>query len=349
MEAKKAAKKAVATDLYKQADAAGETAEHVDVSKLADWVAKNKGKDKVAPIISAIESELKQNSKVEGGRLDSLTLIQKPTRTTMTLGATEDLRQAIHKLVEPGTPNSVYGKEAQKLIDAATENKGGPLYKQARRAWENYAKEFEDRGVISKLLRTKPGTQDRAVALEKVADHAILSPATSTDDVRHLVRVLTAHPTGMDPSIVEAGQQAMRDLRGAVIDHIKNEITRNVNIDSAGRATASAAKINGIVSTLDRSGKLDVVFGKQDAQRIRDLRDVALDVYTKPSGAGNASGTANALIAKLDQIATATSATPLVGKAMHWSAKQIEKAHVKGRVNRALNPKLSDLARKGGD
>jgi hypothetical protein len=82
----------------------------------------------------------------QGGRRrpDNLTLTPRPKRTVMTLDASEDLRQAINKLAEPGTPNVVFGKEAKALIDAAQEGKGGDLFKQARRAYENYSQRVHE-------------------------------------------------------------------------------------------------------------------------------------------------------------------------------------------------------------
>ena len=83
--------------LYDEARAAGEMQQPVDVTALTKWVAENKGKDKLAPIISTIENELKQNAKTVGGGADPLTLAQRPKQTVMTLDASEDLRQAINK------------------------------------------------------------------------------------------------------------------------------------------------------------------------------------------------------------------------------------------------------------
>ena len=345
LEAKDAAKNAEIRGLYKQAREAGEMQAPVDVSGLVDWIAKNKGKDKLAPIISTIESELKQNAKVEGGGLDNLTLTPKPTRTVMTLDASEDLRQAINKLAEPGTPNVVFGKEAKALIDAAQEGKGGDLFKQARRAYENYSNEFTNRDVIDKALRTKPGTKDRAVAYEDVFKHSILNG--STDDVRHVFRVLEAHPAGMDPAVVQAGQQAAKDLRGAVLNHIKDEMQKNLNVDSTGARTGSPAKIDALVRELDKDGKLDVIFGKADAQKIRDLRDVAIDIYTSPTGTVNSSNTSSALIRKLDDIAGYAKGTPIIGKAVNYSAQAIKSANTRRKVRDAINPNLKDL--KGGN
>jgi hypothetical protein len=346
LETKDAAKQAEIRTLYKQAREAGEMQGQVDVSALSEWVAKNKGKDKLAPIVTAIENELKQNAKVEGGGLDNLTLTPKPSRTVMTLDASEDLRQAINKLAEPGTPNVVFGKEAKALIDAAQEGKGGDLFKQARRAYENYSNEFTNRDVIDKALRTKPGTKDRAVAYEDVFKHSILNG--STDDVRHVFRVLEAHPAGADPAVVQAGQQAAKDLRGAVVNHIKDEMQKNLNVDSTGARTGSPAKIDAIVRELDKDGKLDVIFGKAGAEKIRDLRDVAIDIYTSPTGTVNSSNTASALMRKLDDVAAYAKGTPIIGKAVNYSAQAIKSANTRRKVHEAINPNLKDLNAKGG-
>lgn len=344
LEAKDAARNAEIRTLYRQAREAGEMQQPVDVTALSDWIRKNKGKDKLAPIITTIENELKQNAKVEGGRIDNLTLTQRPARTVMTLDASEDLRQAINKLAEPGTPNVVFGKEAKALIDAAQEGKGGDLFKRARRAYENYSNEFSNRDVIDKALRTKPGTKDRAVAYEDVFKHSILNG--STDDVRHVFRVLEAHPTGTDPAVVQAGRQAAKDLRGAVISHIKEEMQKNLNVDSTGARTGSTARIDALVRELDNDGKLDVIFGKKGAEQIRDLRDVAIDIYTSPSGTVNSSNTASALMRQLDNVAGFASGIPILGKAANYSVQAVKSANTRRKVRNAINPNLKDLTGK---
>jgi hypothetical protein len=348
VEAKDRAKQAEIRTLYQQAREAGEMQQPVDVSGLVDWIAKNKGKDKLAPIITTIENELKQNAKTVGGGADPLTLAQRPRQTVMTLDASEDLRQAINKLAEPGTPNVVFGKEARALIDAAQEGKGGDMFKKARRAYENYANEFTNRDVIDKALRTKPGTKDRAVAYEDIFNHTILNG--STDDVRHVFRVLEAHPAGADPAVVAAGQQAAKDLRGAVISHIKEEMQKNLSVDSTGARTGSTARIDAIVRELDQDGKLDVIFGKKGAQQVRDLRDVAIDIYTSPTGTVNSSNTASALMRKLDDIAGYAKGTPIIGQAVNYTVQAVKSANTRRKVREAINPNLKDLAgKKGGN
>jgi hypothetical protein len=346
VEAKQQAKEAGIRAQYAQARAAGEMAAPVDVTALAEWVAKNKGKDKLAPIVSTIESELKQNAKTEGGGYDPLTLGQRPSRTVMTLDASEDLRQAINKLAEPGTPNVVFGKEAKALIDSAQEGKGGALFKQARRAYENYAKEFADRDVVDKLLRTKPGTKDRAVAFEDVMKHSILDG--SLDDTRHLFRVLEAHEAGTDPAIVAAGQQAAKDLRGALTEHIKEKMFGNAGADTAGNVIGSQAKIKAIINELDADGKLTAIYGKQGAQTLRDVRDLAVDLYTTPPGSVNYSNTATKMVAALDKLSSRTNAIPVVGPVLGPAAKYVAKRAASNalskKVDAALNPAQNALA-----
>lgn len=345
IDAKKAMKKQEINGLYDQARAAGEMANDVDVTPLADWIEKNKGKDKLAPIISTIESELKQNAKTAGGGIDPLTLTPRPKQTVMSLDASEDLRQAINKLAQPGTPNVVFGSEAKKLIDAATDGKGGTLYQQARRAHENYANEFENRDVIDKLLRDKPGTKDRAVAYEDVMKHTLLNG--SRDDVAHVFRVLEAYPKDADPALVAAGQQAAKDLRGSLVNHIKEQVFSNAGADSMGNPVGSAAKFNRLINELDKDGKLEPIFGKQGAQQLRDARDVATDIYTSPAGTVNSSNTASAMMKALDQAAGYTQGVPVIGKAVRFGVQQVKSKRTMNQVQQALNPNLSDLSGKG--
>lgn len=338
VEAKAAAKKKVAQDLYTEADAAGEMAEPVDVTNLLTFVKANKGKDKVAPIISMIESELGQNAQNVGGGLDKMTLTPTPKRLQMSLKASEDLRQAINDSIEPGSPNMVWGKRAMKLIDAATEDKGGPMYRQARRAWENYMKEFDDHEVIAKLLRNKPGTKDRAVVPEEVFKHLILNPK-GKDDISHVFRVLEAHPAGMDPAIAAAGKQAAANLRAALVSHIQEQMFSNGGANAFGDVVGSQKKILNAVNNLDRRGTLKAVLGREGADYIRDLRDLSLDVYTVPEGAVNHSNNVGPIVAALTAAEKYAKPIPGAKTVAHGAAEIARSRAIAKRVDQALNPK----------
>src|SRR5258708_17238021 len=96
----------------------------------------------------------------------------------------------------------------------------------------------------------------------------------SLEDVRALRRTLQ---TGGDQ-----GKQAWKELQGATIQHLKDEITKNVATDIKGNKVVSPARLDRLVTELDKDGKLDFVFGKRGAQQIRDVNDIAKDVFTAP-------------------------------------------------------------------
>jgi hypothetical protein len=326
LEEKQTAKKAEINAAYKEARDAGQMEKMVDVTALTDFVNKNQGKSKLAPIVSVIDGELKKNARITGTGTNAL-LLPEPKKTMMTVNASEDLRQAINKLSEPGTPNVVYGIEAKKIIDAATEGQGGPLYQRARRMNENYSNEFTNRDSIDSLLRNKPGTKDRAVAFEDVFKKSIMDG--SLDDVRHIRRVLQTSG--------ENGQQAYKDLQGATLDNIKEQMMANVNIDSAGNTVGSASKIDKLVRELDKDGKLDFIFGKQGAQSVRDVRDTALDIYTSPKGTINESNNRGAFTAAMDKLTAFGTSLPYAGKVIKYGVDQSKSNALSKKVTNALN------------
>lgn len=299
--------------------------EKVDISPLVDYINKNRSAAKNAPILSAIDKEIARLADTR--QPSSLMNTRQGPVTSISINKAEDLRQMIGKLSEPGTPNVVYGSEAKKLIDMATKDKGGPLYQQARRMYENYANEFKDRAVIDKLVRYKPGTKDRAVAYEDVFNHSIMKG--SLDDVRSMRRTLqTAGPEG---------EQAWRELQGQTINHIKETITSNTARDVLGNPIVSPDKLNKLVRELDADGKLDFIFGKKGAERIRDVNDLAKDVYTAPPGSVNTSNTTSALLAALDLSTSAFTGLPLpVATAVNYGIKRAKTNALNKRVANAL-------------
>ena len=300
---------------YNQARDAGQMTEPVAINGISDYVNKNRSAAKNAPILDAVESELK--------RLD-------PAGTGMlSINDLEELRKMTGRLSQPGTPNSVYGQDVKGLIDASIGDKGGPMYQQARRMYENYSNEFKNTAVIDRMLRNKPGTKDRAVAYEDVFNHSILGG--SLDDVRAVRRTLQTAGT--------EGEQAWKELQGQTVKHIKETITSNVSRDSLGNPIVSPDKLNKLVRNLDADGKLDFVFGKKGAEQIRDMNDLAKDVYTSPPGAVNSSNTASVLIGLLDTAVSGVSGVPLpIGTAINYGVKRVKSNALQKLVGEALNP-----------
>ena len=286
----------------------------------------------VAPLIEYLESKRPQsiNAGVLSSALADVSQTTKKTGGLVTVNDLEEIRKAVGVAGGKDATNAHYARELKTIIDDITKDAGGDKYKYARRLRAQYAKEFENVGIIDRLMSTKPGTQDRAIAFEDVFDRSILGG--SLDDVRAVRRTLqTAGPEG---------QQAWRELQGQTLNHLKEEITKNAQRDIYGNPVVSAAQFNKIVTGLDKDGKLDFLFGKQGAQKIRDVRDISLDVLTSPPGSVNTSNTASVLAAMLDTVLMMSTGIPApiatIGK---LGIGAIKEAKQKRAVQEALNPR----------
>ncbi len=258
---------------YEAADAAGEMSQPVSYAPLVNYlnkVTKNRPTLKANnPILGIIEDEIKANDPSKTGQIS--------------LRQLEDIRQVIVNEIDPTQRGSLYhGNKLKKAIDVATEKAGGDLYKQARQLNARYMSEFEDTPVIKNLTAIKKGTTDRAVAIESLVDKSILRGPAS--DVQKLFATL--EKSGPD------GVRMANELRGYVAEHIKNEATKGVDKDINGKPYVSTAKLDNTIRQLDKSGKLELLFGKEGAAHYRTLNDVTKDLQTVPKGTTNPSGTA---------------------------------------------------------
>jgi hypothetical protein len=298
---------------YTAAREAGEMQAPVSYAPLEAYIAKQTPtvRKQLAPILNAVDEQININDpKVKGVRSG-----------TIPINSVEDIYQFINKHYEPDTPAAVHAIEMKKLINDMMEGKGGELYQKARGLRTKYAKEFEDVAYVDKLLRNKPGTSDRAVALEDIFDHSILKG--SLDDTRNVALALKKTPEG---------QQAWKELQGQTIQHIKDLVTKNMTKDSSGQVTISPKRFNSIVNELDQDGKLDYIFGKQGAQKIRNLNTVASDVFDPLTGAVNYSNSGSAVIQGLERIAKATR-LPGIGKIAEVAKNRELKKKVRESVN----------------
>lgn len=322
-------KKAEIKTAYDTARNAGDMQEQVNFDPLLNFIKENRSAQTTAPILKSIEKEVNrlgtENTiyRNTGGEPKS------ETNTMLSVDDAEKLRQMVNKLYEPGTANAAYGTQAIKLIDQLTDGKGGPQYQQARRMYENFSNEFTNTGVVNKLMSTKPGTKDRAVAYEDVLDHSIFNG--SLDDTRAIRKTLqTAGPDG---------DQAWKELQGATLRKIKDETFGNSSRDQAGNPVGSPAKLDKIIKNLDADGKLEFVFGKQGAQKLRDVNDLAKDIYTSPPNSVNSSNTASVLIGLMDTAVSGISGVPLpIGTALNYTAKRIKTNALNKKVEQSLNP-----------
>jgi hypothetical protein len=293
---------------YNLAREAGETSELVDVSNIKNYLDGLEAESINAPIITSAKM-----------KLDTLA----PQNKT-SINDLEEVRKMVGRLSGSTPTNQLYGKEINKLIDTTTSDKGGELYKNARKLRADYARTFENAGYVDKLLSKKAGTTDRAVAMEDVFAHSILKG--SKQDVQNIGLVLKkAGPEG---------QQAWKELQGQTIQYIKDEVTKSTKNDIKGNPIVSPARFKAIVKDLDQDGKLEYIFGKKGAQEIKDLLETTLDVHTNVDGSANYTNSGSAIIRGLNFLGKFPIPKALGAKTVAEMAKSRE---LKKKVEESLN------------
>lgn len=305
--------------LYKRAEKAGETAEAVPYAPIKAFIDEQDvtTREKLAPVLDVVANQFRKNDPDGTG--------------TISINSLENIRKLINKVAQPGTPDASFGNELKGLIDQATEGVGGDLYKQARAARIQYADTFENAGLVKKLMGTKPGTVDRQVALEKVAEQAIYSRGTALDDIKALKGVLDQASS--------RGERAWRELQGATLEHIRDQAYKGVTRDESGQAVISPAALERVITDLDRSGKLNYVFGRKTADLLRTINEVAKDVVTAPPGSINTSGTSSAVLNALDTLGTfGISGLPIPGgKLLAGLKSALQNRELRKEVKRLLD------------
>lgn len=317
--------KAEIRTLYKDAEKAGEMQGPVDISSLADYLNQNRAGRTAAPILQTVADELA----VQGFGAGSLA-----EGTLKVVGGTlkqaEEVRKSISKFAKATDPNDLrVASDMKAIIDKATEGAGGDKYKAARAARAKYARDYENISLVKNIIGQKRGSADRAIALEDVLNRSIISPAASLDEVRHLRRLLQTEG--------ENGMQAWRELQGGTLKHIKDEATKNVARNERGDQIVSAAQLDRTIKNLDKNGKLDFVFGKQGAEQLRTINDVAKDVLVATPGTVNTSNTAATILAALDIAISGTAGVPApVLSGIRLAAKSVKDRKTRARVKNAL-------------
>jgi len=269
--------------LYKRAEKAGEMREPVSYQELSDFIAQQTPttREKLAPVLKTVEEQILAND---------------PNKTgMMALNQMEDIRKLINKVASPGTADATFGRDMRIIIDNATKDAGGDVYKQARASRTKYARDFEDIDLVEKVFANKPGSTDRFVALEKVTDK-ITGDNTPLDSVKHLLGLLDrAGPRGV---------RAKRELQGSVMEKIRDQAYRGITSDESGQAVIQPAALNKIITSLNKNGKLDLIFDKKTAELLNTINDVTKDIITSPPGSINASGTSSAMMNAIDTLGT---------------------------------------------
>jgi len=267
------AKKLKVDTAYNKARDAGETKQVVDTAPLDQWLNNNAAEAISVPEINSIKAKLEALKTTKNGQV--------------TIDDVENLYKAAGQLGKPGDPSGVFMGQVKGVINNMTEGAGGDLYRTARNQRKELGNEFENTYRVAKLLGTRGGYADRAVALDDVFGHVVLDG--SLEEMRTVTKLLKK---GGDQ-----GQQAYKELQGQTVQYLKDQLTKNASGD------LSFAKLKTAIDTLDREDKLTYMFGKQGRQELMDLRDTVQDALVKPTGAVNYSNTGSVVLRGLNKLA----------------------------------------------
>jgi hypothetical protein len=309
--------------LYKEAEKSGELEQPVTLGSVVQHLVDSTPEAEVANVLKAVKAKALQlgvaTEDASGG------LVPQP----VTLKTAELFRRSINGATNAEPTNIRQAAIMKQLVDGDTEGLGGNLYQQARRARTQYAKNYENIGLVKQLLGLKRGTDDRAIALEDVLRRSVVDPSTSLDTVRQVRRLLQ---TGG-----ENGVQAWKELQGGTLRYIKDEALKNVAPDQLGNRVMSPAQLDRVITQLDKTGKLDFVFGKRGAEMLRTVNDVAKDVLTSPIGTVNTSNTATVLAGLMDVAISGSSGIPApIMTSFRVLSNSVKDAKLRKRINDAL-------------
>lgn len=220
-------------------------------------------RSELAPILNAVEASLKKLDPNSTGQIF--------------LGDLQRVRERISNLAQPGTPNYAFGKKIKAELDKIESSAGGEKFRVARELRQKQARYFENASYVSDLLRTKTGSKDRVVALDDIFKHSILDG--SLEDTRAIGVVLKKGG--------EEAKQAWKELQGLTLAKMRDEADQLFQAAKAGREVNKELRsFQTRMRELDRSGKLEYLFGPKGAQEIRDTLSTVDTVLTRaPTGA----------------------------------------------------------------
>ena len=319
---------------YAAAEAAGELATPVSYQPVLDFIQRSTAnrptRKSQNPLYGIIEEEFAAND---------------PSGTrAIGVRQLEDIRQLINDETDwTDKRQSALSTKTKRLIDSITENAGGDIYKQARQQRAQWSNDFENQSTVRSINQIKKGTTDQAIPTEKIFDQIFLGK--SGDQVRRVFDLLDK--SGPD------GQQLVRDIKGRFGEHILENTTKNVQLDTKGRPYVSTPEMNKLVTTLDKSGKLDLVFGPEWANHYRTLNEVVKEIQTKPREVLSTSGSGETVLGAMfgtapfviggELLGQAFTDTPAIGGMVASGVKQAGTNIVQSRKIKKEQTKLQDF------
>lgn len=242
---------------------------------------------------------------------ESAEIVRRPIK----LVELDDLRRKASKIASKGGTDAHYASELVRAIDDSFEQvpAAAKKWKEARDAFKAHKIEFEDQALIKKLTSNKGKSRtDRATALEDTVETVLKH---SAEDIQKLEKSLKE---GGSPQTQAAGKRAWANLQAGVLDYLREKASGKRQIAGEKGEKQFNSPFRDTFNELDADGKIDVLFGKAQAARLRAINKAVGDVRTKPAGRVSGSDTAARLaLSRAEKL----SAVPHVGSTLAAAAK----------------------------
>lgn len=313
--------KAQSTRLYEEARKAGDMQAPVKPDAIAEWLKDPANKANAG----WIESRVKAYSNPDG---------------SVSVNNLEKLRQEANAKVSEGGTAGHYAGRAKDVIDRLLDGAGGEAYQKARASWREWNQEFKQQKAVRDLTGEKTNMSDRRIALEGTTDYVLKSDRESLQSIKDTLL------KGGSEKTRTRGEKAWRDLQAGVIQKLREEAAGKRGIrNEADQEQFNSAFLDRF-SELDRSGKLEVLFGEQAAGKLRSIAETVRDVRTKPATRVSGSDTVPRLLSMMEVLAHKV---PGVGPLAVKGVKKLsESVREEAAVRRATTDPLEEAAAQRG-
>ena len=315
--------------LYDEAEALGELEDPLELTNIINYLNDHQAEAINSGLLRGVEAKLldrhmraAKKKEVQDDEGETYTILE-PRKVT--LNEAEQIRKFVNRHKPENDNDKREATNIRGAHNADTEGKGGNRYKSARRHAQRFIERYSGNDLIENLTQTKNGSNERKVAVEKMAEYVALSPLATGANLKH-ARV-TLKREG------ELGQQAWREVQGAVLRKMLTQMMKTTKRDSDGNPIPSYNKLRNFLDPLNESGKLEIIFGKKGAEQINTLASVVELLYTDQPGTVNHSDTSTIMAFMVDMIGSSVAGLPLpLASGVQQAIKGIKNKQVRDRL-----------------
>lgn len=249
---------------------------------VESWLKKAKAKTEEEGPGSSIVMDTNVGKALKKGKAETHTELR-----NMPLTEVEDLRVDAAGVAAKGGTDGYYAGQIVNAIDKMYETipKAAKAWREARDAFKAHKIEFEDQQIVRDLSGDKTRT-DRTVDLEDTTTKVLSKGA---EDIAKLKKTMT---NGGTDKTRAAGEQGWKNLQAGVIDFLREKAHgRRANVNENRQAEFNAAYRDAF-GELDKDGKIDIIFDKPQAAKLREIYEAVGDVRQQPSSRIHGSDTA---------------------------------------------------------